>query len=361
MRVVIALATLAGAAACHGGSRPEPARKAPLLTVKVLRMAGPEGPTLVTHPKQTFRDVVRCFARYEGDLWFGTYGEGLFRVGARGLERYTRRTSPLLEDRVNCLAVRGKELWIGTCAGIDVYDGKGWRAIRAGEGPAHNIYHAIKTDSHGGIWVGTTGKGLSWCSGSSGQWRTFTVSDGLAGDWVNDVLELPDGALWAACLGGVSRRGADGAWRIERSDLFPLYRNAVALARQGDSLWVGFGDCGLFMFEGGKWFRPPPEALPAASVRGLAVDRSGLLWIATESGIGTYDPARDFEQRVAGAGLEDRDIRTLYCDSETNELFAGSARGTVYRRRPGESQWKVLVRQGRLAAVDARDREEATR
>lgn len=359
LALTAAVAVAAGVRECRASTPPKtPARPRPL-AVQVRRLPGPQGPTLVTHPKETFREVVRCFVRYGASVWFGTYGRGLFRLGDSSLESFRAGASPLLEDRVNCLATLGSELWIGTCAGINVYDGKGWRAIRAGEGPAHNIYHAIEPDGRGGMWVGTTGKGLSHFDGR--VWKTVTVADGLAGDWVNDMLELPGGQTWAACLGGLAVRPAGGRWRVERSELFPLYKNVVALARQGDSLWAGFGDCGLFMTEAGKWYRPPPQLLPAPTVRALVVDRAGVLWIATESGIGTYSTVKDWETRGASAGLQDRDIRSLYIDPRTEDMYAGSARGTVYRRSRGDDQWKVLVRQGRLVASGGRDREEASR
>jgi ligand-binding sensor domain-containing protein len=42
--------------------------------------------------------------------------------------------------------------------------------------------------------------------GKDGSLERFTVEDGLAGHTVNALLVAPDGTLWVATDGGVSRR-----------------------------------------------------------------------------------------------------------------------------------------------------------
>ena len=69
-----------------------------------VRITPPEGPSLVTHPRSYFKDVIRTIHSHEGTLWFGTYGSGLFALEGARLRRLTHATSPLLEDRVNALA-----------------------------------------------------------------------------------------------------------------------------------------------------------------------------------------------------------------------------------------------------------------
>ncbi|MBI4870065.1 MAG: hypothetical protein HY814_00680 [Candidatus Riflebacteria bacterium] len=316
-----------------------------------------QGPTLATHPKERFREIVRCFTRYKGAIWFGTYGRGLFRLADGKLENLTHANSSLVEDRVNCLAVRSDELWVGTCAGINVVDGSGaWRLILESDGVADHIFHVIETDSRNRVWVGTVGKGLSVWDGKT--WRTFTATkDRLAGDWVNDVQETPDGCLWAATISGLSRRCGEGRWTHQMGREFPIYANATALALQGDSLWVGFANDGLFVWEGGMWLRPPPRLLPAPTVRTMTIDGSKALWVGTESGVACYDVKRDFETQAANAGLEDRNIRALYCDPDTGDLYAGSVGGWVYRRGSGDTRWHILVRQGRLVVAPATRKE----
>ena len=82
-------------------------------------------PSLLTHKKCEFSSVIRCIVNYKGNMWFGTYGDGLYFVDRKKhLKNFTSSNSPLLENRVNCLEVFEHKLWIGTCKGINVYDGK---------------------------------------------------------------------------------------------------------------------------------------------------------------------------------------------------------------------------------------------
>ncbi len=68
-------------------------------------------PTPLTHGIEPFRQVVRCFATWQGDTWFGTYGSGLYRLPPAGPpQRFTSQDGGLLEDRVNGLAVHQGKL-----------------------------------------------------------------------------------------------------------------------------------------------------------------------------------------------------------------------------------------------------------
>jgi ligand-binding sensor domain-containing protein len=56
------------------------------------------------------------------------------------------------------------------------------------------------------LWLGSTALGQDGLVRfSSGQWSRLTTADGLADNWVLDVVVAPDGAVWAATYGGLSR------------------------------------------------------------------------------------------------------------------------------------------------------------
>ena len=56
------------------------------------------------------------------------------------------------------------------------------------------------------LWLGGSTyehRGLVRFSG--GQWSHLTIVDGLADNWVLDVVAAADGAVWVATYGGLSR------------------------------------------------------------------------------------------------------------------------------------------------------------
>lgn len=310
-------------------------------------MRGPSAPSLVTHEVAAFRHIVRCMVRWRGALWFGTYGDGLFRLGDDGgLTSFTVATSPLPDDRVNTLLPLGDELWVGSCQGIAVFDGAaGWRIVNAaGGGVAGDIYHCMRRGPDGAVWVGTTGQGLSRWDGSA--WTTYTVADGLNSDWINDVAFRGD-EVWVATSVGVSRR-LSGASRWENATprSYPINRNTVWLAAvpARDELWAASSEGGVHCFQDGVWYQPPPKAtLPTPRVYCLEASPAGVLWVGTEKGVVRYDLDAGWHPYGPAEGLEDPYTKVLYWDEAGRVLWAGSY-GGVLARFDGERWRSVVVR-----------------
>ena len=62
----------------------------------------------------------------------------------------------------------------------------------------------VSEDKTGNLWFGTQGGGVSRYDGKS--FTTFSTTQGLANNWVNNIVEDKAGNLWFGTLGGgVSR------------------------------------------------------------------------------------------------------------------------------------------------------------
>lgn len=309
----------------------------------------PENPTLLNRPLAEFRDIVRSIGFFQGATWIGTYGRGAF-VLKDGVapQHVTTGTSPLLEARVNCLEAAGGDLWIGTCNGINRIDGKTgtWSAYGVKDGVAHTIYHAIRRDSKGNIWVGTTGKGLSRFDGK--KWTSWNQKDGLPSGWVNDIAEDREGRIWAATAGGVAR--LEGAsWRkLEPTGMIGrIWSHATALAVRGDEIWVGTGGQGLLMTDGTYWYDPGGEAkLPSHEVSSLLVDGAGALWVGTARGLVRYRGSGEWRKFGPEQGLDDPHVMILREGGTPSRVWAGSYGGQVYRFDPAKERWDKVLNKG---------------
>jgi ligand-binding sensor domain-containing protein len=116
-----------------------------------------------------------------------------------------------------------------------------------------------------------------------GEW-TNVITEGLADRQVNSIAEGPDGSLWFATAGGVSR--FDGEEWTTYTTLDGLADNdSTALAVDGaGSVWVGSGSGGytgggMSRFDGQAWTTYPlPAQTSFNNVAALAVDGDGIAW-----------------------------------------------------------------------------------
>ena len=144
------------------------------------------------------------------------------------------------------------------------------------------------------------------------------IEAGLAGIGVRDVVEGPDGFVWIATSGGLSRFDGRSFVDLTAATTPSLPTNSItALAPGADGkLWVGLEHGGVRSLRAGA-IGPDPRlaALPTdLSVRDPLEDRSGVLWVATTTGrwrvggdgTGRVAPSRSPEdaRSIAGRSIE---------------------------------------------------------
>ncbi len=221
--------------------------------------------------------VYQTMADVNGNgYWVATWS-GLSHFDGKSWRTYTTEDG-LVDDWVYAMDQdKDGTLWLGTEGGISVFDGHTWTTYdhKDGLGAARDrvgnyevignpsIHHrqtpgktadgynpnyvlSVLIGSGGNKWIGTWGAGLSRFNGS--DWVTFTTEDGLAGNYVTDLYQDDDGAVWATTDGGVSVY-RDGAWQTYTRD----------------------------------------DGLVSDSVFDVAVDRRGRMWFSTMNGISRLD------------------------------------------------------------------------
>lgn len=145
-----------------------------------------------------------------GNLWFGFYEGGLARYANNRFTIFTAEDG-LPEGVVSDLQLdRDGRLWIGTATGgVSRIDSLGaetpvFDSLTTRNGLSSNNIRTITKDNLGNIYLGSA-RGVDQISLDTNHIRHYSISDGLAGDFVVDSHCDRNGALWFATTNGLSR------------------------------------------------------------------------------------------------------------------------------------------------------------
>lgn len=196
-----------------------------------------------------FGDVRALREDRAGNLWIGTAGGGLQRLGvppSGDSANHTGSGSANAPDRLN------PELQTFT-------------TFTTTNGLSNNSVWAFHEDADGVLWIGTE-RGLNRYE--HGRFTVFTTREGLPDDLVNEILEDDRGNLWVSHDRGI--------YRVRKSEL-----NEVAGGRAKQVQAVSYDESdGL----------PIPETNGQKSQPAGCKTRDGRLWFPTPKGVAVINP-----------------------------------------------------------------------
>ena len=149
---------------------------------------------------------------------------------------------------------------------------------------------SLCADREGALWVGTYDRGIYRIHGDVVD--HFDRTNGLSGDWVNDIAEDREGDLWVVTMQGVDRFAKTPVASVSIAEgLCSMEVDSVLASRDG-SIWTG-GDGALTRLhdDGVTCFRSGRE-LPGSQVTSLFEDHAGRLWVGLDQGLWLYQGGR---------------------------------------------------------------------
>ena len=254
----------------------------------------------------------------EGNLWAGTDGGGLNRIRKKsftvpaGLHPWVAKSAA--EDALG-------NIWV-------TYNGQGlscWRtnaAIDYGIGAAGNAW-SVLVDRRQQVWAGTSSEGLFRFA--AGHFQPVAGAEKI-GLQIFALFESRDGTIWAGGRNGLA--GFDGTqWKIylAKDGLPPHSVRALAEDAAGN-LWIGSEGGGLFQLRDGKISR---VNAPVNDVSCLLVDRDGVLWVGTSGhGLARWQNGKWSVCSTVQGGLGSDSIGYLL-DDDAGSLWLGSYEGLL--------------------------------
>ena len=147
---------------------------------------------------------------HRGDLWAGTYWDGLFRYDPRE-GRTTAYSTTTAEHRLGNDAINGifedqeHNLWIPTENGLNKIPSDRNTVIRHGvaDGFPSNVFYALRQDDRGKLWI-STANGLACYHPESGRVDTYGTENGLPSNQFNynSALTDTDGRMYFGTVKG---------------------------------------------------------------------------------------------------------------------------------------------------------------
>ncbi len=310
----------------------------------------------------------------DGAIWVGTWGGGLARLDPE-TDRFTvyqhddADPSSLPDDIVTALHEDASgRLWIGTAGGLV------WRNPASGAFVPYAeailpdpFVWSLASDARGRLWIGTFRAGALRVDPATGQWRGFRHdpedANSLGADDNALVRVLASGEVWIGTGAGLNRRTAQGWERISAATgLCGDYIYDLRQTRDG-AIWVATGDGGLCRQtpearasggeRSGAWEAfthnaADPASLPKDVVRALWEDRAGTLWIGTDGGgaasytgaserMGLYTP-----DPLDAASLPYPYVWALHATRD-GSVWAGTDGGGLARLDPARGTFQTLT------------------
>ena len=264
---------------------------------------------------------IKCFREdHLKRLWIGTpngllmHSEGNFRL-------VTTRNGLSGDFILSVFQDSRRRLWVGTTNGLNLLSDSGAVAFSPGSKTGSNYIAAISEDASGRLWVGTDDGLLVSEDPLATAWKRVMPHD------IRTLYRDEEGGIWAGTSGRGLFHFPPGETLAPRlvpqpggDDVRAVFRDRYGV------LWIGTNGGGLVrIYEGEAEVLTSRQGLPGDSVRSIIEDHEGSLWVGTRNGLAqlTDDRYRLFNSRN---GLTVNEVRCIL-PGEKNEMWIGTVHG----------------------------------
>lgn len=281
-----------------------------------------------------------------GNLWFGTTGEGVYRYDGKEFTQFTEKDGLSNNSIWSILEDKSGNIWFGTDDGVSLYDGKTISKISFTNSfgiavlqSQKNAVWSMLQDKSGIIWFGTT-QDLYCYDGQS--FIRFLEKDNISNNqnlqlkWIQCFCEDSNGTIWM----GSGPIAMEGVIQFDGNSITSSKPNGdgwirIILEDKNKKLWFGGRSNGNFTYDG-KIFTNFTEKVGIGNP--VLADNSGNIWfngeeklstVESEGGIWCYD-GKTFKNYSINDGISKYFVWNMLQDKSGN-IWIGTRNCGLYR------------------------------
>lgn len=162
-----------------------------------------------------------------------------------------------------------------------------WSTVTSGgfDGSKHKII-CLYLDRHGALWIGTENEGIYRLNKKKVD--HFDHSDGLSGDFVRSIYEDREGSIWVSTSDGLDQLRDLAVRRFSRtlSAKRAEFDNVVTLP--DGAMWIGGAGALFTLPKDGTEFMSKGDGLAGKQVTTIFGDHKGRIWIGLDNTLNLF-------------------------------------------------------------------------
>jgi ligand-binding sensor domain-containing protein len=272
-----------------------------------------------------------------GNLWFGSNGEGVFCYNGKSFVQYTLKDGLNSNNIYSIVEDKQGTIWVGTNKGLHRFQKDRFQVIpiillgnpmfsnyTQEHVPEENEVWSLMVDTKGLLWIGA-GDGL-YCYNHLEFERfidrpNLMNKDSLQMRAIFSILETKDGNIWfAACMDeGISR--FDGNTLTTIIPHSEVRRTDRIIQDKNGTLWFASVFKGVGRYDGKTYTTNVFNEKPIDGPSNIVEDTNGNLWFDTADGLGRYD-GKKFTVLGEKDSIPDKHLVPIMEDGNGNLWFS---------------------------------------
>ena len=243
----------------------------------------------------------------DGNLWFGSYGEGLFKYDGKLFVHFGMEQGLSSNTIYSILQDNTGNVWVGTSKGLNMLDGNKFVSIpivlsnnnasylknsNNDITPTENAVWSMMQDKSGTIWFGTDDAVYCYDGKAFSRFldNQFLINnDSLQLKGIFSILEAKNGNIWFAECAGEGVSSFNGKTLSTIIPYKEIGRTDRIIEDKQNNLWFATAFKGIGKYDGKTYTQNIFRDQDLNGSYNILEDANGNIWFDTQDGLGFYD------------------------------------------------------------------------